>query len=336
MEIEADSQERNNLTPDEIQALRGLLQSYPVHNHDGRNSLEVATSTVKKANDAYKIILPTSAVMGEDADDGNAVRIGVDNVDDYLRTAAEQTGNNAWWEMWDFVNQIVNKMQAAQSFKIITSKISERVRCVILYFHAGLQGYPITLTLEVCSDNNGVPGSVLGSSSVNVNTVLGEVSFHFNDLILEPNILYWIKIRVSNKTAAGSSSGSYCRIYYNSASNSYSYGQSKVSSDYGNTWSDLNYDLYFKVKLCDTNGRIYKALATTDTLVARYVGILDGAYTSGQTPRIIAKGVKSNYNDLSPGSIYYLTNTPGVISTSPGTTTKQVAVAIDKNNLLII
>ena len=334
MEIEADSQERKNLTPDEIQALRGLLQSYPVHNHDGRNSLEVATSTVKKANDAYKIILPTSAVMGEDADDGNAVRIGVDNVDDYLRTATEQTGNNASWEMWDFANQIVNKKQAAQSFKIITSKISERVRYVILYFKANLQGYPITLTLEVCSDNNGVPGSVLGSSSVKVD-YSGEVSFRFNDLILEPNILYWIKIRVS-KTTGSSSSGSYCNIYYNSDSNSYSYGQSKVSSDYGSTWSDLNYDLYFKVQLCDTNGRIYKALATTDTLAARYVGILDGAYTSGQTPRIIAKGVKSNYNDLSPGSIYYLTDTPGVISTSPGTITKQVAVAIDKNNLLII
>ena len=335
MEIEADSQERKNLTPDEIQALRGLLQSYPVHNHDGRNSLEVATSTVKKANDAYKIILPTSAVMGEDADDGNAVRIGVDNVDDYLRTAAEQTGNNASWEMWDFADQKVNKQQAAQSFKIITSKISERVRYVILYFRADLQGRPITLTLEVCSDNNGVPGSVLGSSSVDVNIAYGEVSFRFNDLILEPNILYWIKIRVSGKTGS-SSSGSYCNIYYNSDSNSYSYGQSKVSSDYGSTWSDLNYDLYFKVQLCDTNGRIYKALATTDTLAARYVGILDGAYTSGQTPRIIAKGVKSNYNDLSPGSIYYLTDTPGVISTSPGTITKQVAVAIDKNNLLII
>jgi len=332
MEIEADSQERNNLTPDEIQALRGLLQSYPVHNHDGRNSLEVATSTVKKANDAYKIILPTSAVMGEDADDGNAVRIGVDNVDDYLRTAAEQTGNNSYWEMWEFPDQTANKYQAAQSFKIISSKITERIKYVILYFYLDLSGGQITL--DVCSDNNGVPGSILKSSSVNTNLNYGELTFGFSDLVLEPNTLYWLKVRVSS--AASGNSGWYCRVYYNSASNSYSYGQAKVSSDYGSTWGDLNYDLYFKIKLCDTNGRIYKALATTNTLVARYIGILDGAYTSGQTPRIIAKGVKSNYNNLSPGSIYYLTDTPGVISTSPGTITKQVAVAIDKNNLLII
>ena len=332
MEIEADSQERNNLTPDEIQALRGLLQSYPVHNHDGRNSLEVATSTVKKANDAYKIILPTSAVMGEDADDGNAVRIGVDNVDDYLRMAVQQTGNNSYWEMWGYPNQTANKYQTAQSFKIITSKISERVRYVILYFYLDLNAGQ--LTLDICSDNNGVPGSVLKSSSVNTNGNYGELTFGFSDLVLEPNTLYWLKVRVSS--ASSGNSGWYCRVYYNSASNSYPYGQAKVSSDYGSTWSDLNYDLYFKIQLCDTNGRIYKALSTTNTLVARYVGILDGAYTSGQTPRIIAKGVKSNYNDLAPGSIYYLTDTPGVISTSPGTITKQVAVAIDKNNLLII
>jgi len=332
MEIEADSQERKNLTPDEIQALRGLLQSYPVHNHDGRNSLEVATSTVKKANDAYKIILPTSAVMGEDADDGNAVRIGVDNVDDYLRTAAEQTNKNTYWEINDpALLQNLGKYQIAQSFKIINSKISERVKYVILYCDIELGGG--RFAVDVCSDNNGIPGKVLDTCIVWIASTFGEVAFTFNSLTLEPNTLYWIKMR----THFGyEGSGYHWRTYYNSASNSYSYGQSKVSSDYGSTWSDLNYDLYFKVQLCDTNGRIYKALATTDTLAARYVGILDGAYTSGQTPRIIAKGVKSNYNDLSPGSIYYLTDTPGVISTSPGTITKQVAVAIDKNNLLII
>ena len=336
MDIEIDSQEKNNLTMDEIQALKGLLQSYPIHNHDGRNSLEVATSRVKKAMDAYKIILPTAATMGEDADDGNAVRIGIDNVDDFLRLAASQTTKNAFAEMWEFSldkefnTQHFNQVQAAQSFKIISSKVIERVRRITLYFDANIGNYG-SGTVDICSDNNGVPGTVLASSSSK--PLDGESFFSFNNITLEPNTLYWFKFRI---TAGEGGSARDFKIYYNSSSDSYTYGQSKLSTDYGETWSNLGYDLYFKIHLCDTSGRIYKATAGSDAGVSRYIGILDGAYTSGQTPRIITKGVKSNYSDLAPSSVYYLTNTPGIISTAPGNITKEVAVAIDKNNLLIL
>lgn len=339
MEIEADSQEKNNLTMDEIQALKGLLQSYPIHNHDGRNSLEVATSRVKKAMDAYKIILPTAATMGEDADDGNAVRIGIDNVDDFLRLAASQTTKNAYRDIFykysDTDYNYLNQYQAAQSFKLINSKVSERVKYVTLYVRIHLMKIA-SYTLEICSDNNGIPGTVLTSSTCGASDdYTGELVYSFNNLILEPNTLYWIKFRVPRRDGTGYY-GNFVRIYYNSSSNDYAYGQSKMSTDYGTTWSDLNYDLYFKIQLCDTSGRIYKATAGSDAGVSRYIGILDGAYTSGQTPRIIAKGVKSNYSDLAPGSVYYLTNTSGIISTVPGNITKEVAVAIDKNNLLIL
>ena len=336
MDIEIDSQEKNNLTMDEIQALKGLLQSYPIHNHDGRNSLEVATSRVKKAMDAYKIILPTAATMGEDADDGNAVRIGKEGADSGLRLTASQTlmDLGVYWDMYH--NVYPNQCQAAQSFKIINSKMGEKIRCVVLYLNFSM-GEKIRCVVDICSDNNGIPGEVLATSIPYTYDPAfyyeGELSFYFdeNDLILEPNTLYWIKFRVSSSHYL-----SFLFIYYWPFFNNYAYGQSKASGDYGATWSNLGYDLYFKIYLGDTNGRVYKATAESDAVVNRYVGILDGAYTSGQTPRIIAKGVKSNYSDLAPGSVYYLTNTPGIISTAPGTITKQVAVAIDKNNLLIL
>ncbi len=77
-EIQIESRESQHFTTEEVEMVRALLESYPIHNHDGRNTLEVATSKIRKAIDSYNIIIPTNAIAGENLNDGDALQVGVD------------------------------------------------------------------------------------------------------------------------------------------------------------------------------------------------------------------------------------------------------------------
>lgn len=84
------------------------------------------------------------------------------------------------------------------------------------------------------------------------------------------------------------------------------------------------------LKLADY--RWWKADATSSATSENVLlGITQGSGTSGNavTNGIMIRGVDVNQSGLTPGSVYYLTNTAGTISTTPGT--KEVTVGVAKS-----
>lgn len=84
-----------------------------------------------------------------------------------------------------------------------------------------------------------------------------------------------------------------------------------------------------------SDGKIYKADATSQANADAFVGIAIQDCVAGENALFISCGFKTDYTGLIPGTVYYLTNTPGVIGTSPGAVTKKVAVAISPTTLMI-
>ena len=82
-----------------------------------------------------------------------------------------------------------------------------------------------------------------------------------------------------------------------------------------------------KVYQCDANAGYEETY--------NFVGFLVEDTSDGNDAIVQTHGVVSGFSGLTAGSIYYLSNTAGVISTTPGTYKKQVGLAISTTELLI-
>lgn len=125
---------------------------------------------------------------------------------------------------------------------------------------------------------------------------------------------------------------------------SYSGGTTGRSTDSGATWgatTTVTGDFFFEVLEGDyVAGKAYKTVAATDSysgtgLTTNFIGFATA--TVSAAANVITKliGNISGFSGLTTGSTYYLSNTPGAISTSSGTTIKKVGLALSATELLI-
>jgi len=117
----------------------------------------------------------------------------------------------------------------------------------------------------------------------------------------------------------------------------YASGQIYISDDAGGTWTgDAAKDTTFKVnEYTKVAGYVYKANASANAEAANnFIGFAVSNITGGIIGEIQLQFIDSQ-SGLTPGSIYYLSDTPGAISTSAGTYTKKIGLAIDATKLLI-
>jgi len=84
-----------------------------------------------------------------------------------------------------------------------------------------------------------------------------------------------------------------------------------------------------------SDGKIWKASASTQAEVDGFVGVANRNGIAGETADFISYGYKTDYSGLTPGTVYYLSDTAGSLATSHGTITKKVAVAFSSTILLI-
>ena len=189
-EIKEESvyQGEGKLTEQEIQKLRSIILSYSSHNHDGRNSQKVATKKVKSSVRAEQIKPNTTAVSGEDLENGNGVRIGEeDNVDDLRKDDIAQSDintNGAKVIQWD--DSAPYPRRGAQSF--IVRGLPEKIKSVTVKF--GGSGTSWTAIAELTEDDgSGLPGTVLATSaSVNPVPLDTDVEFTFPSVVdLDPD-----------------------------------------------------------------------------------------------------------------------------------------------------
>lgn len=82
---------------------------------------------------------------------------------------------------------------------------------------------------------------------------------------------------------------------------------------------------------------IYKTSASASGTANGFVGFVQTAGSSvmGSTVSVVIAGIASGFSGLTLGSLYYLSDTSGLISTSAGTVTRKVGIAVSTTEVLI-
>lgn len=179
-----------------------------------------------------------------------------------------------------------------------------------------LQGQTATITLS-------------GNSSNTWRTLI------FSEPILvDPSTTYAIVVRRPDTTLG--------TVRWNGDDTGYADGAGYVSTDSGATWSLSSGvsnadDFAFRVfEGTATPGEIYKADASLDNELANnFIGFAEEAITDGNSGLVNIGGIDSNQSGLSPGFTYYLSDTAGEISATPGTQSRPVGLSVSSTEILI-
>lgn len=84
------------------------------------------------------------------------------------------------------------------------------------------------------------------------------------------------------------------------------------------------------------NGKVYKCDARNATNVGRFIGFCFTNTTAGNQAPIEISGQTSTQTGMTASSPYYLSDTRGSISTTPGTVSKKIGLALSSTKLLIL
>lgn len=199
------------------------------------------------------------------------------------------------------------------------------------------------INVEIWSDNSSVPGVKLSTITLSGSSLTG--SFAWYTVYLGD----FIPVTATNYHIVLSRSGA------NDASNYYiwaadiSTSSPAHSSGYTNT-SDAtrvlrrgatattvatisigvspHSDAIFKTYKADTTlAVLMKTRGTSDFLTKNFIGFAPSAIAYGNVGSVIRQGSVDKFSGLIPGLLYYLSDTAGAISTSPGTYNSPVLVA---------
>lgn len=108
-------------------------------------------------------------------------------------------------------------------------------------------------------------------------------------------------------------------------------------NQYG-TWTEYtNRDLTkWKIYMQHEAGRVYKTSANTTGKYNTYIGIANTTQsTPTQSVEIVIAGEATTLSGLTTGKQYYLSNTSGAISTTPGTNSRKAGISTSATSLVI-
>lgn len=159
------------------------------------------------------------------------------------------------------------------------------------------------------------------------------VDFEFPEAVaVSPSTTYAIVVR-----ATGATSVNMFWIYDNTTP-SYANGNFASSTDSGSSWSsNTAQDHAFRVYESQTDaGKVYPSDASEDDFYANnFIGFSDEAVSADEAVRINHSGIDDNQSGLTVGKTYYLSDTSGAISTTPGSVSKAVCLALSATQVLI-
>lgn len=259
---------------------------------------------------------------GEALTDGNAVMIGAGTA----IAGNSQTSQNS--------NEAITDPTDWKSMSFSTTSKAIKISSVTLYL-AYNSATPVTVTVAIYATSGGLPtGAALGSVDVAISSapspVPTERTFTFaTPITVSASTTYQI---VAHAPLGGG--GDNVNWYYQNSGS----GAGK-SGDGGSNWStDANKQRYYKINEIQTvAGNVYKASAAVNNeYVTGFIGFVIGSFSAGQTATILIVGQTTNLAGLTVGSAYYLSDTSGAISTTPGTVSKKVGISLSTTSLLIL
>lgn len=195
------------------------------------------------------------------------------------------------------------------------------------------QGSPTdSIKVGIQADSSGSPsGTFLASFTKAASAFTSDTAFKENldaPVTLSANTTYWI---VFERTGSLSTSD----YYQEQATGGFPSGQETKYFTSG-AWQNSTMGLY--VILWSPPG-VFKAKATTTAEAAAYLGIMDQAVASGANlpaGSLITHGLKKKTSwGLTKGTVYYLSDTAGAISTSAGTVSKKIGLSIGSETLVL-
>lgn len=279
-----------------------LERQFRLHNHADGITQPVFVGKVNQGA-SNLLIPPSGGVLGEGVNNGDALRMGMTRAPRISQLSSNFT-------------QMVNLNNPAyQTFKYSLSLPLAGITLWITNPYPAIIG---TLIVDLYSDNGGSIGSLLASTySVDITSSEFYSLWFPSPHTIAANTTYWLKLREDYGVV---------NFHYQN-SNVYSDGKfmNKDFTEIG----DIKMILYFG----ETIGQIYKCAAMSEDETNAFIGIANKDGLTGENVDMVAAGFKTDYSGLTAGSVYYLTNSRGIIGTSPGMYTKKVAYAYNSTTL---
>ena len=85
----------------------------------------------------------------------------------------------------------------------------------------------------------------------------------------------------------------------------------------------------------NSTGVVVKADASVASTASGFIGFANETVSNGASLKVVVAGAKSGLSSLTTGAQYYLSDTAGAISTSAGTVSRKVGIALSATQLLI-
>lgn len=235
-----------------------------------------------------------------------------------------------------YFGQSSTRQQQAQAFTVQGTGTYDLKS---VYITINKYGSPSNATVRIQGDSSGEPdGSDLASVNVG-GSVPGSFSATFSSPpTLSAGTQYWVVL-----TASTSSDLSYYVSVARDTVDATSMGDLLMYN--GSSWSDEGHGrtLDCNLEVVESQGSIYRANAVSANTTDEFIGFANEEITYGNNGKIQLSQIETNQSGLSVGSVYYLKdadssgdgNEPGEISTSAGTVTKKVGIALSATDLLI-
>lgn len=258
---------------------------------------------------------------GENITKGDAVILGSGDTYKYAEeTGTGGPGAGVGNPITDWSAQTFTTSIHAQAIKVVTIKMisidSFILTCSIRAVAADI---PTGADIESKTET----ASYAGGSGLVTKT------FTFaSPVTVSPSTTYAIVIRTNGNGGNWSSSGS----------SSYASGNIANSSNSGTSWTaNLADDHAFSVTEVITEaGKIYSSDATFNNDFANnFVGFARADTLLGNSGSVTVGGVDDSQGALTPGVTYFLSNTPGLISTSAGSQSRKVGLSLSASEILI-
>lgn len=219
----------------------------------------------------------------------------------------------------------------AQTFKTSSDCVAiNKVSFLLRTTSTGLQDVRVSIR----ATSNGVPtGSNLAICTISIPETPNDTWFdwHFN-FTVTPNTTYALCFHHSVSTG----SSTHTRFQNTDV---YANGNMFNSVDRGTSWtSHPTNDVAFKVEEAinagRTIGRVYKTDAKeSDARVHNFIGFAKEPGIANNVKEVQIGGIVDII--VTAGKYYYLSNTPGAISITPGTYTKRIGIAMLSNKLFL-
>jgi hypothetical protein len=220
----------------------------------------------------------------------------------------------------------------AQTFKLLkTSKITK----ISLYLHRyGNPTGDFIVSIRNADALSGPTGDDIVSASVSASSIPtsnGWYTFTFTPTEFSANSLYAIVCRCPNGDIDN-------HIRWHTVGDVYADGKFFLATNINLGWLRYdNEDATFRIYGTLLPGYVYKANAAYyDERIQKFIGFTDESKSADQIIKITESGIQNGFSSLSKGSLYYLTDTPGEIGTTPGTIKKVVAIAVSDTEILVI